>query len=681
MDIGDFLKLDSATKLEQLIKDSEFVSKLKSKEIYEILMSLNENDKIKILRNIEFMKKNKIVKKSYIIVDLFENLGDEAKRELLLDKDLIKKELNLIDWVIEQILGSCSAQTIISILTQEVYNFDNERIENILCYLGIDILADFFKEYKEFLSNKGVKPYSIIRKFNENAQLEFVSKLEGTGLNLEEKREILVVLCEEAKDSIDKSNLPPEYLTALEMQISDKDDQTHGYIIVDFNKDLEIYRGLDELIVINFINITCGDKRKLLELYEICPEIRIIIDFNRNLEIYRGLDNWININPTCCTDEMQDKIIELCDICPNMNIFDNIGFSATVEEYKNAEVWIESILQGINPDWTDIQKIAYIDNKMGKEITYCPYFDTEIYDFREIQNIWKVANKKTGVCWGISELEKYIFSKIGIDAEVIIDDNDTHAFLKLKDIEIPTSDGNIIKGDTILDSTWNLVNNRFGSMPNNFCKSYEEIRKHDIIESESKDTESHKNNSALASATLDLDEKGVKEIFTSIGVADKDGNFPIKKLKEKSKTIDDYNFPTEEAIKYQFQLLADYYPEFATCQNETMTILSLIILKGENLNFNRCVANRVYERDDENKQPVLYVYADLPEVGKRFYFADKETKSFVELPEKEFEQKFECYQKDLEKQNGHRPWEDIEESQEHLSKNSIPAKAKNIGGR
>ena len=213
-------------------------------------------------------------------------------------------------------------------------------------------------------------------------------------------------------------------------------------------------------------------------------------------------------------------------------------------------------------------------------------------------------------------------------------------------------------------------------MPENFCNSYEEIRKYDKIESKGIDTEAHKINEN--GVTLSLDKRNVREIFKSIGATDEKGNFPIQKFMSISNMIDASGFPAEKTVEIQLMLLAGYYPGFAICQNETASILRGIL---SNINFNRCVVNRVYERDDENKEPVLYVYADLPEVGKKFYFADKETNKFVGLPEKEFEQRFECYQKDLEKQNGHRPWEDIEEKQEYRHKSSIPATAKDTGGR
>lgn len=54
------------------------------------------------------------------------------------------------------------------------------------------------------------------------------------------------------------------------------------------------------------------------------------------------------------------------------------------------------------------------------------------------------------------------------------------------------------------------------------------------------------------------------------------------------------------------------------------------------------------------------MYVDFPNAGKKFYFADKETGTFVKLPQKEFEERFECYKMDMAKQDGHRPWEDAE---------------------
>ena len=411
MDLQEFMKLDSSTKLELIFKNLDFVSKLKTEEINEILLSLEYEDKIKILRNIDFIKKSNILQNGTRIVILFTNLlKDEDIRKLLLDREFIEKELNLdsiiITLIIDSlesteikleminlyldkisrkmtriILESCPVDTIISIIIKEKCKFSKVAIKEILSSIKVDLLVNTFIEYRKILYEKGITIYDIIMEANEDVQLEIVSELVKRGITDKEKKRILTVLDDKQKEKLDKSIFPQEE-TEYKLQLSHEIGAKYGKIVVDFSKDLEIYKDLDELIYVNPIELK---------------------------------------------DEERVKIQELAEICPNIGISDDIGASTvTLEEYKEAENWIDWVLQGINPEWTNIQRVAYVDYVLGKNITYCPYLDTEIYNSEEVQNMWKVANKKTGVCWGISELEKYILSKIGIEAEVI--KNRTHVF-------------------------------------------------------------------------------------------------------------------------------------------------------------------------------------------------------------------------------------------------------------
>ena len=387
----------------------------------------------------------------------------------------------------------------------------------------------------------------------------------------------------------------------------------------------------------------------------------VIIDFEKDTNSYRGLDKLIHINPKGLSVEEKEKFLQICGICPEIQINDDIGLSSsTAVEYKNAEEWIATVLQGVNSEWSDIQKIAFVDNAIGKKISYSPDFDTEISHQGDCRALWKIIDSGYGVCNGIAQVEQYVLKKVGIEAQVV--SSGVHSFLKLNYIELPDAYGGLITGNTILDPTWNLASHRYGGRPENFCRSYEEIRKHDI-RSNGEDSKSHKNDEELSNATLDLDEQSLRQIYTSIGIADRDGNFPIKDLIDKSKLLDEFNFPAEESLKKQLLLLQKAHPDFATCQNSTSTILQGVILNNDNLEFNKCVVNRVYDRADEDKRPVLYVYADLPNAGKQFYYADKETSEFVRLEQKEFAERFECYETDLEKHQGQRPWE-IEEKEE-----------------
>ena len=421
----------------------------------------------------------------------------------------------------------------------------------------------------------------------------------------------MATLAEDTKKSIDISNFPEEYRTAIEM----KPDENHN-ITIDFGQDPNNYRDLGELIHINPKGLPEGDKEKFLQICKVCPDIQINDDIR-------------------------------------------LGCS-TAEEYRNGEEWITNVLQGLDPEWSNIQKIAFIDNAIGKRISYSPDFDTEVSDPGHSRALWKIIDSGYGVCNGIAQVEQYVLNKAEIDSQVV--SSGVHSFLKLNDIEILSADGGKVAGNTILDPTWNLAAHRYGAKPENFFRSYEEIRKHDI-KTNGEDSLSHKNDEELRDATLELDEKSLRDIYTSIGVADKDGNFPVKELVDLSKNIDDSISVPEDSLKKQLLLLQKMHPDFAVCQNSTSTILQGVILKNKNLELNKCVVNRVYHRSDQDKRPTLYVYADLLESGKKFYYADKETSEFVELEQKEFAERFECYETDLEKNQGHRPWE-ISEKEE-----------------
>lgn len=156
----------------------------------------------------------------------------------------------------------------------------------------------------------------------------------------------------------------------------------------------------------------------------------------------------------------------------------------------------------------------------------------------------------------------------------------------------------------------------------------------------------------MQDATLNLDEQSLRQLFTSVGLADKDGKFPIKNLLEKSKQLHEFyaNQPNQN-IREQFLLLSQICPEFATCQNSTMSILDNVVLDNENLIFNKCVISRVYDRKDNKKAPVLFVYINSNELGEKFYFADKDKGQFIELSLEEFTKQFECYENDLKEHN------------------------------
>lgn len=647
-----------------LLFNSDFMEGMKTYNIENIIESLEKQSRIKLLQNPEFFKKYDF---KYMQVEIIMELDDTEKSEILLNKDLIN-QLEFKEYELTKMVGSISDDKLkehiidnydfkLSDITDILITFSDEKkneyilgskyefskfqIIELISSLSMESFVTFLNDNKEFLHNKNIEPYSIIRDLPYEKQLEFVSKIEQCNLSLEEKRLILVVLNEETKSNINTENFPPEYLTALQIKtVSEFSD------------------------IINYGNI--------------------IIDYNSDLTQYKGLDPLISVFPQHLSAEEMVKFHKLCEICPNLKVRDELDVGvSTVEDYQRGEEWVNKILAELKEDWTDIQKLAYIDLAIGTKISYSPNFDTETFDMNGSRALWKIISSGYGVCNGISQVEQYILSKVGIQSKLI--GSESHSFLLVKGIDIPMEGGTLLKRNTIVDPTWNLAANRYRFKPANFCKSYNEIRKHDIRE-DGTDAKCHETDELDGITTTNLEDDSLRRVYRSIGLTQEDGNFPIITLVEDRDKIYAKKQAPEKTIQELLEAVSNYQPNFAECNNSTMTILSGVMLNQENINFEKCVVNRVYERQDDSKNPILYVYLDIPERGKIFYYADKTDRGFNELTQKQFEEKFECFDTDLQKNDGVRPWDDKsnEKSIQDLSTSSGEIEAKDKaeeGGR
>ena len=441
-------------------------------------------------------------------------------------------------------------------------------------------------------------------------QLNFVNKINEIELDEKEKRLILAGLRNETKEQIDLSKVDEKYVELLKMRFAPNIQPPK--IIVDLDADLSIYEGIDELLYLNGFELSQDQnwKIKIHELQKICPDLEIIDD--------------------------------------NLGIF----FYSTIQEFIEGEQWIESVLEQLDPEWSTIQKIAYIHTRIGKRMSYTPEQGTEAENPTEERALWKIISKRYGVCNGISQLEKYLLQRVGVDSEII--NCKSHSYLKINDIEIPTKDG-VKKGNTLVDPTWDLVFTKYDGKTNYFCKNYQTIRKADTTILG--DSEVHKKEKLENEDFIEIDDETLRRLYSSIGLADKEGHFPIKDLIDKVNQINNENIDFKEKIVKKIEVLQQKCPEYAKNINETIQIMKCILFaNNENFNYNKCVASRVYDRNDDKKKAVLYTYFDLGDGQQMFYYADQESGEFINLDKEEFENKFECYENDL-KRYKKRLWE------------------------
>ena len=642
------LMISDSEILLKMLQDEEKMEGFKSWDLESFIEKLNDSDKEKLLNTPGWFESHGFL--PYEVSKIIAEMEDSIKYNIVSNPDLICNMLQLDNIDISDIIVTLKKEEdkdklldtyqLEEVLQDKIVaTYSDERKEKFLSdtqlrkYRKISILKSFnignlikyINNPETDLSDLGI--YEIIMELDESHQEEFISKLDTVNLTEDEKREIFVTLKPETKEKIDISQLKPSFVNALNM----KTTEYGGKIILDLFADVQQYRGLDRLLSVNPTRLYGQEKAKFMQLCAICPEMTVLSSL----------------------DSKDDEKV-------------TTEWSSSASEYLDAEKWIEKVMYKLKPEYTDAQKIAIIDNEIGQKISYSPDFETEVFDSNDCRALYKIISSGSGVCNGIARVEQYLIERAGLDIECEIVSSGRHAFIKLNNMEFELSNGERVVGTTILDPTWNLTDHRFNCRPNNFCMSYEEARKNDVDE-EGKDHNCHKNDEELHDATFNLDDASLRKLFKSVGLTDKDGNFPIKYLIDKSSELNQrYKNDPLKNLEEQFLLLKKVCPEFASCQNSTMSILYDLILDNEFLKYDKCEVNRVYNKSDKDKRPITFVYINFEELGEKFYYADKEKGEFIYISKEEFLEQFECYKADLEKNNGIRPWEQPRDTKKQI---------------
>ncbi len=585
--VMESLKTDDA-KL-KLIQDKEILDLCKgSNELRQLVVSLGPESLMQVITNEET-----VLKVDFFDIQLSKILcklpDDNLKLELAKKYELGKFEVG-------NVIQSVNDDLKVELLKGGEYSFSDDKAQKIIFGMPAEKIMDIISNDRVLLDRYGIEPDRLISSLNDEKQVQICQSIDKLGLETYVQRMCLASLSKVAKSKIDEKSLAEDVRDALGVT-RDRD----GKIVLDFKGDMERYRGMDELI---------------------------------------------SVKPMAFSADEREKFKKLASICPNMTVSDNIDLGkSTAQEYLNGEAWIEEVESGIDPEWSDVEKIAYIDNAIGKRISYTPDFDTEVSDDKGARALWKILDSGYGVCNGISQVEQYMLKRVGIESQIV--GGQSHAFLKIPNMEVKCANGEVKTGSSILDPTWNLAEQRYGARPNNFLKSYEEIRKHDV-RSNGTDAECHKNDEELSDATLDVDDETLRQIYVNVGVVTRaDRKFPITDLMEESEKIDNLKLDSKESVKRQLELLERIHPDFVTCQNSTDSILKGVLLAGDNLQYDRMIIDRAFAKNDERKKAVQYVYMELPDSERVFFYADREHAKFVEASGEEFEEKFSCYEEDL----------------------------------
>ena len=144
-------------------------------------------------------------------------------------------------------------------------------------------------------------------------------------------------------------------------------------------------------------------------------------------------------------------------------------------EFFEGERIFQTILRGINPDWSEHQKYRYLYNQVGKMLSY----DLNVLDYGEkasihekySRNIFTSISKNWGICASFAEIYDYLCYRMGLDSTILSEDD--HDYVLLTD-----SNGR----DYLTDLTFDSARIKFGLKTENYAVSKEEFERnsHDL---------------------------------------------------------------------------------------------------------------------------------------------------------------------------------------------------------
>ena len=590
--------------IEYLLEDKEkrkLFNNFSSFDYRNLIVKLDDDKKIKFLEDTD--NYNDIGFNKMDFTEIVETIKNDDVIEKLLNSSLVDNK-NIGD-----VLKVLDDKYTINCLEQKDGRFDkNSFIRAISSLKNVDNLIDVCNEFKELFEKYDCDLQDIFSFiYNNDKQVDFLERIDEFNFDYDKKRECFVGVKEDVLSLLDRAKIADEYKKVLDL------DYDYGsfwgpQLIFNLNRDVEEYRGLDKFLRINPKSFSKKERGKLFELAKVCPKIQIVSDI---LGIFCGQN---------------------------------------IESYVNAEKWIDSIIDTIDPNMSDVQKIYIIDEAIGKKISYSPVWGKENEDTIVVRQLWNVINSGYGVCNGIAEVENYMLNKIGIESEMIY--TKRHAFLKIKNLNV---DGKNV-GNSILDPTWNLSENRVGDRPEWFLVSNDMAQ---IFDSNGH----HKNDEKLQYANYHLDKNTMEKELKGIGRVDKDGKFPFEKKLEALDEFYEKNDDPNQLILACLKTVQDNVSDFINCQETTKSLLSWTLNRLINKDSEKLKVREgtqvveVYKKGDETRSPINLVQV-VKENGDVFFsYGDKETNSFVVTNEEWISKNFSSYDVDKEKNNGREIWD------------------------
>ena len=287
------------------------------------------------------------------------------------------------------------------------------------------------------------------------------------------------------------------------------------------------------------------------------------------------------------------------------------------DEFFEGEKIFDSIIDGINPEWTDLQKYKYLYNQTGIILSYdlnvLQHTINANFHEKYSRNIFTSISKNWGICASFAAIYDYLCYKCGLDSTILSEDD--HDYVMISD-----SNGE----DYLTDPTYDATRLKFGLKTRNFAIPKEEFEKnsHDLKQTEADEYEF---------ASLDSEE--IKEIDQCIGYLEKfGGDYTDEILSKLANDLEGSTFD-EKVINF-IERIKNIKTIGRPTDADYVEIIRWILSKSTDIEFAKRVKVASYAYKDTKELPRKIVFKiDEDNENKKYYEFDYRTKEYKEISE------------------------------------------------
>ena len=291
------------------------------------------------------------------------------------------------------------------------------------------------------------------------------------------------------------------------------------------------------------------------------------------------------------------------------------------KQYFEGEKIFKRIIDGTNPEWTELQKAKHLYNEIGinlsADLNVMGHTPNAKYHEEYSRNIFTSISKNWGICASFALAYDYLCYRLGLDSTILSEEG--HDFVMITDSN---------NRDYLTDPTYDSARLKFGLRTRNFAIPKEKFEdnsegnSHDLGQTDAGEYE-----------FSSLSDKELKEIDRSIGYLDNfGGNYTDDALSRLADDLEGNNF-YEKAISF-IEKIKDIKAIGKPTDSDYVFVIKWILSKNRDIEFAKSINVTSYAYEDTKELPRKILFRVVEEDGsKRYYDFDYKTKEYREIKE------------------------------------------------